>query len=225
MINIAVYNSASTPLPFALLDQVSAMQTFLDQYFTPIWGVSAKLAVSTGPIKGSWGMVFLDTADEPGDLAYHDEENNEPLAKVFVKTTLAAGQDLSVSASHELVEMLVDAACNRYAIEGDNATLMSLEVADPVEDQFQAVNGFNMTNFVYPAWFEPQPFGEQTQFDWLGKLTKPFELSAGGYAVVCANGNWQQVFGSSQKAEAFPTQDRRGRRGWMRANRAGLSIV
>lgn len=219
MISIAVYNLAKTPLPFDLAAQVRAMQVFLDTHFTPIWDVKATLSVTAGPVAGSWGMVFLDNADQDGALAYHDEENNQPLAKVFVKTTLDAGGDVSVSASHELAEMLVDAACNRYVYRDDTESLVALEVADPVEDQHQAVNGFNMSNFVYPAWFQSDPFGMKPQFDWLGKLTAPFELSSKGYAVVCTKGDWQQIFGSTEKAEAFRAQDRRGRRGWIRVNK------
>lgn len=220
MINVAVYNRASTPLPFRLEDQVNAMQAFLNLHFTPIWGIAAKLSVTTGPVKGYWGLVFMDTADQPGALAYHDEENNEPLSKVFVKTTLDAHEDVSVSASHELVEMLCDAACNRYVTEQDGSVLMAFEVADPVEDQSETVNDFAMTNFVTPRWFEPQPFGQGvTQFDWLGKLDRPFQLSGGGYAVTGGAGAWTQIFGSDEKAQAFEKQDRRGRRGWLRVQK------
>lgn len=221
MINIAVYNRATAALPFAIADQVAAMQRFCDECFSPLWQIQAKLSVTDGPVVGSWGMAFMDTADSPGALAYHDEETGAPLAKVFVKTTLDAGADLSVSASHELVEMLVDSACNRFVTESDSSTpvWMSFEAADPVEDQSFDVAGFKMSNFVTPSWFDPQSPGPQ--FDFLHNLTRPFQLSAGGYAVVLKDGRWQQIFGSDAKAEAFSTQDRRGRRGWLRAQGGG----
>jgi len=74
-----------------------------------VWGTPAKLIESTGFVKKAWAMVFLDDADEAGALAYHDlTPEGLPLAKVFVRTTLEAGESVSVSASHELVEMLVD---------------------------------------------------------------------------------------------------------------------
>jgi hypothetical protein len=58
-------------------------------------------------------MVFLDDADQPGALAYHDPTpDGLPQAKVFVKTTLENRNLVSVSASHELVELLVDPAIN-----------------------------------------------------------------------------------------------------------------
>jgi hypothetical protein len=58
-------------------------------------------------------MVFLDDADQPDALACHDlTPDGLPEAKVLVKTTLADHELVSVSASQELVEMLVDAAIN-----------------------------------------------------------------------------------------------------------------
>jgi hypothetical protein len=56
-------------------------------------------------------MVFLDDADQPGALAYLTPDGL-PQSKVFVKTTLENNDLVSVSASHELVEMLVDPATN-----------------------------------------------------------------------------------------------------------------
>jgi len=42
-------------------------------------------------------MVFLDNADQPGALAYHDlTPDGLPLAKVFVKTTVDNGDLVSV---------------------------------------------------------------------------------------------------------------------------------
>ena len=59
-------------------------------------------------VKDAWAVVFLDNADQPGALAYHDlTPSGFPLSKVFVKTTLDNNDLVSVSASHELVEMLV----------------------------------------------------------------------------------------------------------------------
>jgi hypothetical protein len=47
-----------------------------------------------------------------------------PLSKVFVKTTLADGELVSVSASHELVEMLVDPAINMMTTGPDAKTIV-----------------------------------------------------------------------------------------------------
>jgi hypothetical protein len=68
------------------------------------------------PAAKAWNMIFLDDADAPGALAYHDlTKDGFPVLKVFVKTTLADNALVSVSASHELWEALVDPACQLWA--------------------------------------------------------------------------------------------------------------
>ena len=60
--------------------------------------------------------MFLDSVDVQGALGYHDlTPDGLPLSKVFVKTTLNGGQKVSVTACHELAEMLVEPAINLCA--------------------------------------------------------------------------------------------------------------
>src|SRR5258708_29519451 len=110
---IACFNKATTPLGIDLDALIAAMQAYVDQHVAPVWGTPAKLMKSTDFVKNAWAMVFLDNADQPGALAYHDlTPEGLPVSKVFVKTTIDDNQLVSVSASHELVEMLVDPAIN-----------------------------------------------------------------------------------------------------------------
>ena len=136
------------------------MQVYVDQHVAPVWGTPAKLVKSTGFLKGAWAMVFLDNADQPGALAYHDlTPDGLPLSKVFVKTTLDNGDLVSVSASHELVEMLVDPAINMMTTGPDPKTVYAYESADPVEALSFKVNGIPMSDFVYPAVLRGLPQG------------------------------------------------------------------
>src|SRR3989454_10689213 len=131
---IACFNKASTPLGVGFDALIAAMQAFVDQYVAPVWGTPAKLVKSTGYKKGAWAMVFLDNADQPGALAYHDlTPDGLPQSKVFVKTTLDNGDLVSVSASHELVEMLVDPAINLMSTGPDPKAVYAYESADPVK--------------------------------------------------------------------------------------------
>lgn len=209
---IAVYNQAKTPLGADLALMVTAWQEYLDSYFMPVWNRSATLQLTDGPTPKSWSLVLLDTADVEGALAYHDEVNHLPICKVFVKTTLEAGENLSVSATHELVEALGDPACNRYATLADGTTMYAFELADPVEESSFEVMGFQMSNFVRPEYFEFDPLGKSTDFDQMKVLKAPFSLAEGGYAIVCRAGHFENVFGSAAKAERFAKEDRRGHR-------------
>jgi len=210
---IACFNKATVPLgvDFDLL--IAAMQVYVDHEVAPVWGTPAKLVKSTNFVKGAWAMVFLDDADQPGALAYHDlTPDGLPESKVFVKTTLENHDLVSVSASHELVEMLVDPATNLMTTGPDSKTIYAYESADPVEALSFEVNGLAMSNFIYPAYFEDFRKPRSAQFDRLKKVTKPFQILSGGYQIIFKNGKWSQVFGSAAKAKAFAREDRRGHR-------------
>ena len=88
---IACFNKATTALGVNFDALIVAMQAFVDQQVVPVWGTPAKLIKSTGFVKGAWAMVFLDNADQPGALAYHDlTPDGLSESKVFVKTTVDA---------------------------------------------------------------------------------------------------------------------------------------
>src|SRR3979411_2761855 len=89
---IACFNRATVPLGVDLDALIAAMQVYVDKYIAPVWGTPAKLVKSKDFVKGAWAMVFLDDADQPGALAYHDlTPDGLPESKVFVKTTLKNG--------------------------------------------------------------------------------------------------------------------------------------
>ena len=214
---IACFNQATIPLGVDFDDLIAAMQAFVDDHVVPVWGTPAKLVKSDDFIAGKWAMVFLDDADEPGALAYHDlTPDGLPLAKVFVKTTLANHDLVSVSASHELVEMLVDPAINLMTTGPDPKLVYAYESADPVEALSFLVNGIAMTDFVYPAYFEAFHKPGSVQFDRLKKIGKPFQILSGGYQIIFENGKWTQIFGSESKKKRFAKEDRRGHRGEQR---------
>jgi hypothetical protein len=214
---IACFNKATTPLGVDFDKLISAMQVFVDKYVAPVWGTPAKLVKSTGYVKGAWAMIFLDDADQPGALAYHDlTPDGLPQSKVFVRTTIQNGDLVSVSASHELVEMLVDPAINMMTTGPDSKTIYAYESADPVEALSFKVNGIPMTDFIYPSYFEDFRKPGSVKFDYLNKVNKPFQILAGGYQIIFKNGKWNQVFGSPSKAKAFAREDRRGHRSEMR---------
>ncbi len=210
---IACFNKATVDMGVDLQELISAMQTYVDYYVAPVWGTPAKLVKSKGFIKNAWAIVFLDDADQPGALAYHDlTPSGLPLSKVFVKTTLQNHDLVSVSASHELVEMLVDPAINLMTTGPDPKTIYAYESADPVEALTFDINRIPMSDFVYPAYFEIFHKAGSVKFDEMHKVRKPFEILSGGYQIIFKNGKWSQVFGSIEKKKSFAKEDRRGHR-------------
>jgi hypothetical protein len=141
---------------------------------------------------GSMAMVLVRTLAPvvancgQGAAACHGVlGNGEPVAVVDVNEA-DTGVPWTVSASHELFEMLVDprAQTTTPAIDGSGAVWVE-EVADPVEDYSHRVRGVRLADFVYPAWFQ-NAAGPQ---DAMGRLddsaagTGQFEFSCPtGYA-------------------------------------------
>lgn len=233
---IACFNKAKTPLGVNFDSLISAMQVYVTDYVAPVWGTPGRLVKSKNYLKDAWAMVFLDDADEPDALAYHDlTPGGLPLSKVFVKTTRENKELVSVSASHELVEMLVDPAINMvtsgpdlqttYQHENadpdddvvlyesaDELTLYAYESADPVEALSFKVNGVEMSDFVYPAYFEGFHEPRSVKFDQMGKVKRPFQILAGGYQMIFRDGRWSNLFADKAKEGRFAKEDRRGHR-------------
>jgi hypothetical protein len=209
---IACINQATIDLgvDFDLL--IAALQKFVNDKFAPIWGTHATLKKASQFIPGGWAMVFLDDADVQNALGYHDlTPDGLPLSKIFVSTILDDGQKVSVTACHELAEMLVDPAINLWA-EGPSGTLYAYEMSDAVEEEEFDIDGIAMSDFVFPAYFEAFRAPGSTQFDFLKKINRPFQILSGGYSLVRDGGTVKQIFGSKAKEKRFQSEDRRGHR-------------
>ena len=217
---IACFNRADTPLGVDFDALIAALQVYVDKHVAPVWGTPAKLIKTKGFRKGAWALVFLDKADSPGSEAYHDlTPDGLPESKVFVKSTLRNKDLVSVSASHELVEMLVDPATNMMTTGPHARSMYAYEGADPVEETTFLVNGIAMSNFVYPAYFETFHKRRSVQFDHMKKVKEPFEILPGGYQTVFKNNKWIDVSGSVPKKKRFKKEDRRGHRSEQRKKR------
>jgi hypothetical protein len=210
---IACFNRAKTPLGFELPQFVRVLQEYVDKHVAPVWGTPAKLVHARGFKKKAWALVFLDDADRSGPVALHDlTPDGMPFAKVFVRSVLKAGERISVAASHELVEMLVDPGVNLMTTGPDVDAVYAYESADPVEDLSFKIRGFEVSNFVYPAYFEAFHKRGSVQFDHMNHVRRPFEILPGGYQVILKRGKWSQLFASRHKRKHFAREDRRGHR-------------
>jgi hypothetical protein len=213
---IACMNKATVPLGVDFAALIAALQKCYDQYFLPIWGYPVRLQITNRPAASMWQFVFLDDADAADALGYHDlTSRHQPISKIFVKTTLAAGELVSVTACHELFEMAVDPGANIWA-QGPGGAFYAYEMSDAVEEETFDVDGIAMSDFVHPAFFEPWTHPKGTKFDHLGLVTKPFQTLKGGYQIVSDAKGVHEVFGSKSKKRRFAREDRRMHRGEVR---------
>jgi hypothetical protein len=168
-------------------------------------------------------FVYFDDADTAGALGYHDlTKDGQPVSKIFVKTTLEDHQLVSVTAAHELFEMVIDPIANLWA-EAADGTEYAYEMCDPVEEDTFLVDGIQMSNFLHPSWFEPFKHPPGTKYDHLGLLAKPFSMTKGGYVITKKKGKVTEVVKSQAKEKRFAREDRLGHRSEYRKPR-GLRI-
>lgn len=228
---IAVINASTVLTDSQVQSIVPDLQTQVSRDFYPAWGTDAHLTFvpqGTNPPSGSWWLTILDDSDQAGALGYHDVTNEGlPLGKVFAGTDLKYGSEWTVTASHELLEMLGDPNINLtvFTEKSDNTgRLYAYEVCDAVEaDNLGYKIGSTMvSDFVYPSWFEGFRAAHSTQFDFKEHVTKPFQLAAGGYIgvfdVTSGNG-WTQITDEKMHARIRPdVGTRRERRRVLRAH-------
>jgi hypothetical protein len=190
---IDVVNEATTITDDEVAAIVTALQAQVHNDFRPVWNTPARIVRTHQVGAHSWGLVFLDDADQAGALGYHDlTAAGLPLGKVFVRTTQQDGGVVSITASHELLEMLADPWIDS-AVQVADTTFWSLEVCDACEaDRYgYTVNGVEVSDFVTPDWFR---IGSPGPWDLRGHITRALELLPGGYI-----GEWTPNSGWSQK--------------------------
>lgn len=217
-------NVASVVTP-ALPQVIAALQKQVDEHFSVVWGIRAKLSlVNKGdrPPETSWWLVITDNSDQVGALGYHDlTATGLPLGFAFAGSDLVNKVSWTVTVSHELLEMLVDPYINLSVLIDDPAqggVLFAYEVCDACEaDQLgYEIDGILVSDFVFPSWFEPRP-PHSARFDWRNAITEPLQLLPGGYIGINRVGTpfgWTQLTARNEL-----TFDQRARVGSRRERR------
>ena len=236
-IKVAVINASTVVADADVQAAVPALQTQVSRDFASAWGIDAELSfVPSGatPPAGIWWLTILDNSDQAGALGYHDvTPDGLPLGKVFAGTDLQSGSSWTVTASHELLEMLADPEINLTVFaQADNTSgrLYAYEVCDACEADSlgYSINGTLVSDFVFPAWFETSRAASSAQFDFGKKITAPLQLLAGGYIGVfdvTSGQGWTQITAAgaartySMRAPVGSRRERRRtfRDQWMRS--------
>jgi hypothetical protein len=164
--------------PSQLTQVAAALQQQVQNELAPAWGVSAQ--VSVGPNgAGAWPIQITNTVG-PNELGVHlDDATGRPYALIL------PGIDWSVTASHELLEMLVDPYGGRLVTApsidpaaGGRQVHYLVEVGDPVETKDHAIGGVMVSDFVLPDFYQltaSEPYDEQQE------ASQPFDVLDGGY--------------------------------------------
>jgi hypothetical protein len=155
--------------------------------------------------KGAHPILFMDASTDPTELAVHywDVFRQGPAARVY--TAKADGfnrgeNSVAESASHELVEMMIDPQVNRWVDHPDPefpGVQVAVEISDPVQTHYFVAHGgtsWRVANFVTPFWFhaglarEPMRLAAFLRgggiLDWNRELSFPGEIGPKGYAIT-----------------------------------------
>jgi hypothetical protein len=207
-IKIAVQNQFAGLTDQQVQEVVAALQIQVHEHFAPVWGIDAEVTFyPKGALPGGWWqLIILDNSDQAGALGYHDVTSEGlPLGKVFAGTDIQYNSSWSVTASHELLEMIGDPDINLTVFVENNAgagVLYAYENCDACEDDSYGylINGVKVSDFVFPSWF--QSFNVPgTQYDYGKHVAQPFQLLTGGYIGIYdiqSGSGWQQKYPTGQ---------------------------
>lgn len=195
MLSVAILNHSAHPgLTPAVLGTIThALARQLVEHVGPLCQIIppslAYLADGHAPA-GVSPLVLFDDADQADALGYHDiDPHGLPYGRVFVHTILDAGGSLyqgptsvSVTLSHELLEMVGDPGANRWADNVVDGYGYAIELCDAVEGDSYEIDGVHVSNFVLPSYFDAMT-PRTARFDFLARLPGPFTMTRGGYLI------------------------------------------
>jgi len=221
LVKITIINESTVCTDAEIAPMVNALQKQVSGDFAPLWGIDAALGfVPKGGVLpvDQWWIAVLDDSTQAGILGYHDLTSaGLPIGKVFAKTDKAAGDSVSVTISHELLEILGDPFVNLSAQMGDG-NFYAYEVGDPVEADAigYLIDGILVSDFVLPSYFEQ---GSTSKFDFKGHLSAGCPaLTPGGYISEynAKTNSWTQILVRHSRADLVKAHAQIGSRRWRR---------
>lgn len=67
------------------------------------------------------------------------------------------------------------------------------------------IDGIAVSDFVYPSFFEPWHAPRSVQFDYLKRVSQPYQTLHNGYQIVSDGTSSREIFGSREKEQHFRT--------------------
>lgn len=160
----------------------------------PDWQVSpwSAVAVTDEKIapKGSMLVRYVEKDDSTPDAAAWHSETSEGavILEVVVSailenggTILKGSNSVASATSHECCEARVNPNLTRYYLSGDGTRLLVGEVSDPVQGIDYDIGGVSASDYVRPAYFDPETSASAADLSKSGLVLAPFGLTPGGY--------------------------------------------
>jgi hypothetical protein len=202
-INLALVSEIEDHDPSDLARVAAALQRQVARDFAPLWDVSATVdgfpRLEDVPV-GYWPMIIVP--DVRGAAGIHLDKDGQPFALIEMSNSW------SLTASHEMLEMLADPFGNRLVPgpsvkRGQGRVEYLVEVCDPSQaSEFgYTVNDVLVSDFYTPRYFDPvRTVG--TRYSFTGAIERPRQVLRGGYVSwhdPKADRWWQQVWFGARK--------------------------
>jgi hypothetical protein len=195
--NLALISLVEGHDPSDVARVAAALQRQATRDFGPIWEASATVdafpRVEDMPV-GYWPMFVLADIGKEGIAGIHLDNEGQPFALITYSDSW------SMTASHEMLEMLADPAGNRLvpgpSPQPDQGRVeFLLEVCDPSEAaKFgYRVNDILVSDFYTPRFFDPVPV-DGARYSFTGAIKQPRQVLPGGYITwhePISNHLWQ----------------------------------
>jgi hypothetical protein len=177
--SVVLINESSMPLtPDRLHEVARALQIQVVRDFQPVWDETASVTVAprSQVPAGAWPIRIVD--DSPV-LGVHNDDRGHPFA------VIRATSDWTITASHELLEMLVNPEGDRV-IEGPDIdpdhrarrVEYLVEVCDACQVYDYPVGTVPVSDFLTPEYFRPER-PATGRVDFLGRLSSPMDVPKG----------------------------------------------
>ena len=156
---IVLTDKTAQGVPHDQLQQIAdALQQQVDNDFAPVWGMRADIsAPAPGDVvpADAWPVKVVDSLTGAGGV--HLDDHGQPYAEAV------NGQGLSISISHEVLEMLADPWGNRFTLGPDidpynpgRQVFYLVEVCDPCQASSYPIGDVQVSDFVLPAFYDPK---------------------------------------------------------------------
>jgi len=166
--------------PATLQQYAAALQQQVDNHLAPAWNVRADISVLAAGAVVPPDTLPLNIVDSlTGQAGVHTDYRGQLSAE-------AVNDDqLSITLSHELLEMLVDPLGTRVIqaadldpYSGGQQVQYLVEVCDPCAVYTYDIDGVPVSDFVLPSFYDPDTTGE---VDFAGFLARPLTVPLGCY--------------------------------------------
>lgn len=170
----------------------AALERQLGDDVAPAWGryVVPWVAKSTRNLADrAWRLHLWKqprSASDAGVMGFHETRGKDhvPEGHVFVDLVKSQGENWTVIASHEAIEMVGDEWINLEVVrvrDNGSVELWPRELCDAVQGLTYRKLGVELSDFVLPEYFIDASDGP---YDFMKTLTRPFSIHESGYSSV-----------------------------------------